>query len=207
MNKAGMETQDQQAQKPDWYNEVDMLSPKKSKKWTYAAFVNELRIGREYQEYVCRLLKDLGFDAYVPNNEYEDLTEEEWLKWGTAKKFVNDRDVMVVGRLEDLKLEVKSKEKEVFYSVEDYPFSDIFVMPPDNLKRMSIKPWALLTISQKTKAIIALKMNGWSEGEYGLAHTWNHKQYRKQAILTKHKHYWVNWNRFIELLREEVRHG
>ena len=113
-------------------------------------FFSELKKGRKYELYIAILLLDMGFTVSVPRlcirKEFEEINK---FSESQGDVFVSTGDKMPII------LEVKSRDLE-FTSVSDYPYDSIFVDTKSSWEKKSVKPRAIVIVSQKTGASIVV---------------------------------------------------
>jgi hypothetical protein len=161
------------------------------------AFQAFLATGREYEDYVCEMLRGNGFYARTHERSYRESIDQ-------IEQYKNQIDVTVFDKdYVDIRIEVKSRDY-TFTSPLDFPFPDPMVTTVKSWEQCDeeARPQAFACVSQHTGAIIVLNAERTRE-YWGTVTKPDYKRGFDETSYVCHKKHWRPFSALIKWLEPQ----
>jgi len=119
-------------------------------------FVQQLKIGNKWTEYVASKLREKRIDAYATELEVREKVEDR-------HRFTNEQDILFNNMPGCV--EVKSRKIKFFDDPMSYPMQTAFVDTVLGWNKKSPKPLAVVLVSQITKSMLVVPVS--TENKWG----------------------------------------
>lgn len=113
-------------------------------------FVQQLKIGNKWTEYVAEKLRENKINAYATELEVRDTVDDR-------HRFTNEQDIL----FESMPgcVEVKSRKIKFFDDPHSYPMQTAFVDTVFGWEKKKPKPLAVVLVSQITKSMLVVPVS------------------------------------------------
>jgi hypothetical protein len=141
-------------------------------------FIKNLETGNLFADKVVSMLRNDGFEAYAPQTIFRNNIKE-------VHKYKDEKDVIVKIKDNELILEVKSRNL-YFTNKNNYPYDTAFIDTVSGWQAKSIKPFAVIVISQITNNIVIVRPS--------LCKLWNIENKKDRIRKINESFYTINKN-------------